>query len=60
MSTVRRYWRISSPNGKVYHHITGSLGEGSPTVCGIPVQKGWLYWMPGKWTRARACKRCRR
>lgn len=62
MTRVKRFYYVAKPEGRVkhlFHHF--SLVEGSPTACGIRVQKGWFWWSSEyNLCKRRVCKRCER
>lgn len=58
---VRRFFYVGAPQGSIVHCSSSrTFTEGSPTWCGAPMRKGWLYWI-GRRSLPKTrkfCKRC--
>lgn len=56
---VTRFAYVASPVGEVVHRFYArSFAEGEKASCGVRLKPGWVYWVGGKKTRRRICKRC--
>jgi hypothetical protein len=60
---MNRFYYVASPAGTIKHRFySTTFVEGTPTQCGIRVQKGWFWWTTraGRGSGYKLCKRCDR
>jgi hypothetical protein len=55
--SVRRFFYVRAPKGRVLHIQYGKSHSEGPTKCGRQSEKGWLWMNRG---RTPVCKRCYR
>lgn len=56
---LKRFYYVRAPKGTVVHRNYSKTHSEGITACGLPVFKGWLWWV-GVRPRIARCKNCER